>query len=287
MPGSPESANRTPMNTKRHGIAQRALGLAIFLFGLQAGCELACPLRAAAQTADEIVVKVLAARGGLEKTKAVHSERITGTIYFNAEMYGPFLAEFKRPGKMHNEVTIQNRTVVRSFNGKDAGWVTNPFAGKDTPEPMSADEIKDAVNEADFDGPLVDAKAKGNVIELSGTEKVEGRDAYILKVTHKDGQISSYSFDAKSFLLARWSGADTVNGEAVTRETYFHDYREVGGLKFAFELVSNTPGSDVSQKIVVDKIELDPQIDDARFGKPQAAPAPPAASSTADPPGRR
>src|SRR5580692_11418504 len=284
--GLGKSVNRTPMNTKRHAIAQRALVQAIFLFGLQVGWQLACPAMAAAQTTDEIVTKVLAARGGLEKAKAVQSERITGTIYFNAEMYGPFLAEFKRPGKMHNEVTIQNRTVVRSFNGKDAGWVTNPFAGKDTPEAMSADEVKDAVNEADFDGPLVDAKAKGNTIELAGTEKVEGRDAYMLKVTHKDGQVSSYSFDTKTFLLVKWSGADVVNGEAVTRETFFHDYRDVEGLKFAFELVSNTPGTEVTQRIVVDKIELDPQIDEGHFGKPAPA-ASPTASSAAAQPGRR
>jgi hypothetical protein len=282
-----KSLNGTPMNTKRNGIAQRALALAIFLFGLQAGLQLGCPVKAAAQTTDEIVAKVLAARGGLEKAKAVQTERITGTIYFSAELYGPFLAEFKRPGKMHNEVTIQNKTVVRAFNGKDAGWVTNPFAGKDTPEAMSADEVKDAVNEADFDGPLVDAKAKGNTIEPAGTEKVEGRDAYILKVTHKDGQVSSYSFDTKTFLLVKWSGADSVNGETVTRETYFHDYRDIGGLKFAFELVSNTPGTDLTQRIVVDKIELDPQIDEARFGKPLAAPASPAASSAPDAPGKR
>ena len=275
------------MNTKRHGTAQRTLVLAVYLFGFQGGLQLVCPAKAAAQTADEIIAKILVARGGMEKAKAVQAERITGTIYFNAEFYGPFLAEFKRPGKMHNEVTIQNKTVVRSFNGKDAGWVTNPFAGKDTPEAMSADEVKDAVNEADFDGPLVDAKVKGNTIELAGTEKVEGRDAYILKVTHKDGQVSSYSFDTKTYLLVKWSGADSVNGETVTRETYFHDYRDVGGLKFAFELVSNTPAADVTQRIVVDKIELDPQIDDARFGKPLSAPAPPAASSTADPPGKR
>jgi hypothetical protein len=275
------------MNTMRHGIARRAFVLAISLFGLQLEAQLVCPAKVAAQTTDEIVAKVLTARGGLEKAKAVQSERITGTIYFNPELYGPFVAEFKRPGKMHNEVTIQNKTVVRSFNGKDTGWVTNPFAGKDAPEPMSADEVKDAVNEADFDGPLVDAKAKGNTIELAGMEKVEGRDAYILKVTHKDGQESSYSFDAKTFLLVKWSGADTVNGEPVTRETYFHDYRDVDGLKFAFELVSNTPGADVTQRIVVDKIELDPRIDDAHFGKPPAAPATPAAASPSNPPGER
>src|SRR6202044_779873 len=171
-----------PMRTKRHGIAWLAIVAAILLFGLQAGVQLfAGQSKSASQTAEEIVAKVLAARGGLEKTKAGQAEGITGTIYFNADLYGPFLAEFKRPGKMHNEVTIQNKTVVRSFNGKDGGWVTNPFVGKDAPEPMSADEIKDAGNEADFDGPVGDAKGKGNVIELSGKEKVEGREAYILK----------------------------------------------------------------------------------------------------------
>ncbi|HKN76995.1 MAG TPA: hypothetical protein VJW94_17590 [Candidatus Acidoferrum sp.] len=241
------------------------------------------PTRAAGQTADEIVTKVLAARGGLEKVKAVQSERITGTLYFNPELYGPFLAEFKRPGKMHNEVTIQNKTVTRSFDGKDAGWVINPITGTGVAERMSAEDMKDAVNQADFDGPLVDAKTKGNTIEFAGTEKVDGRDTYVLKVTHKDGQVSSYSFDAKTFLLAKWSGADTVNGETVTRETLFHDYRDVGGLKFAFELVSNTPGADVTQRIVVEKIEIDPQIDEAHFGKP---PAPPSSPATA-PPGRR
>ena len=275
------------MNTKIHGIAKRALAMAILLFVLPVGLQLVCPAKAAAQTTDEIVAKVLAARGGLEKAKAVQTERITGTIYFNPELYGPFLAEFKRPGKMHNEVTIQNKTVVRSFNGKDSGWVTNPFAGKNAPEPMSAEEVKDAVNEADFDGPLVDAKGKGNAIELSGTEKVEGRDAYILKVTHKDGQVSSYSFDTKTFLLVKWSGVDTVSGEEVTRETYFHDYRDVGGLKFAFELVSNTPGADVTQRIVVDKIEVDPQIDETHFGKPPVPAASSAAASAAAQPGRR
>lgn len=228
----------------------------------------------AAQTAEEIVSKVLAARGGLEKIRAVQSQRITGAIYFNPELYGPFMAEFKRPGKMHNEVTIHDKTVVRTINGKGAGWVINPFAGKDTAEAMSEEEIKDAKNESDFDGPLVDSKAKGMIIEYEGTEKVEDKDAYILKVTHKDGTIANYAFDAKTFLLARWSGADSVNGEPVTRETLFHDYRDVGGLKFAFELVSTSPGAEITQRIVVEKIEIDPHIDEAHFEKPPAPGSP-------------
>ena len=255
--------NSQPREHRTALLAVAHLGL---LFGL--GIALAQP--AMAQTAEEVIAKVLAARGGLEKSKAIQSERITGTIYFNPELYGPFVAEFKRPGKMHNELTIRDKTVVRTFNGKDGGWVINPFVGKNMPEPMSADDMKDAANEADFDGPLVDPKAKGNVIELAGTEKVEGRDAYILKVTRQDGTVSAYSFDKETFLLTKWSGVDTAHGEAVTRETFFHDYRDVGGLKFPFELDSNNPEAQVTQKILVEKIELDPQIDDSHFEKPPA-----------------
>jgi hypothetical protein len=276
-----------PMNHKSQAIPYRSAFFAVSQFALMAAFGIAAAQPTAAQTTDEIVAKVLAARGGVEKSKAIQTERITGTIYFNPEMYGLFLAEFKRPGKMHNEVTIQGKTVVRTFNGKDGGWVINPFAGKDSPEPMSADDLKDATNESDFDGPLVDAKAKGNIIELEGTEKVEGRDAYILKVTHKDGTVSSYSFDKETFLLTKWSGVDTTQRNAVTHQTLFHDYRDVGGLKFPFELDSNDSGSEVTQKILVEKIELDPQIDDSHFGKPPAPLAAPAAAPSASPPGKR
>ena len=51
----------------------------------------------------------------------------------------------------------------------------------------------------------------------------------------------------------------------------------MGGLKFAFELDSSSPGAEITQKILVDKIELDPHIDDSHFDKPQVP-------STAEPP---
>ncbi len=43
------------------------------------------PSSVAAQTADEIVNKVLAARGGVSRIKAVHSQRISGTISILAQ----------------------------------------------------------------------------------------------------------------------------------------------------------------------------------------------------------
>jgi hypothetical protein len=269
-----------------HRVLRRALSGLMVPFGVLVAFHTLYQPNAAAQSADEIVAKALVARGGVKKLKAIQSQRITGVLYFTPELYGPFVAEFKRPGKMHNEVTIQNKTVLRIINGKGGGWFVNPLMGKDSPEEMSPDEIKEAKNESDFDGPLVDSKEKGVAIEFAGTEKVEGREAYVLKITHKDGTVSNYSFDGQTYLLARWSGEDVFNGEKVTRETLYHDYRDVSGVKFPFELVSNTPGSDEKQRIAVEKVEIDPQIDESHFDKPPVPGAKPSADNTRQGAGR-
>jgi len=65
------------------------------------------PLAAAAQTADEIVKKALEARGGVDKLKAVQTERVTGRITFSRDVEGTFVVELKRPLKMHVEISIE------------------------------------------------------------------------------------------------------------------------------------------------------------------------------------
>lgn len=232
------------------------------------------PLTAAAQTADEIVDKVLAARGGASKIGAVRSERISGTIDFGGGVEGPFLVELERPGKMHIEVTIHGQTLIRSYDGKSTGWIINPFSPNKGVEPMSAEDISNISDESDFDGPLVDYKEKGNHIELVGKEEVEGKSAYRLKLTSKKGETRSYLFDAATYHLVRWEGTRKMGDKEMPWESLFRDYREVDGLQFAFEIDSDAPGTEQSQKIIADKIEVDPHIDEARFGKPVPPPAP-------------
>jgi hypothetical protein len=57
-------------------------------------------------------------------------------------------------------------------------------------------------------------------------------------------------------------------------ESFFRDYRDVGGLQFAFEIDSGTSAEEINQKILIDKIEIDPEISDSRFFKPVPPPVP-------------
>jgi outer membrane lipoprotein-sorting protein len=253
------------MNTK-------TLGLAVL-------CVL--PVAASAQTADEILAKVIAARGGLAKIHAVHSERVSGQITFG-EISGPFVVELQRPLKMHMQFTIQNMTMVRVYDGKSAGWANNPFAGKMNPDPMTEEELRNISEESDFDGPLLDYKEKGNQVELVGKDKLKDQDVWRVKLTTKNGDVRFYLFDANSFLLLKWEGHRKADGQEVPVESYFSDYREVGGLKFYFAIDSGRSADELTQKIRIDKIELNPQLNPAEFGKP-ATPAPPTPNATGAP----
>jgi outer membrane lipoprotein-sorting protein len=242
---------------------------------------------AAAQTVDEIVAKVLAARGGADKIKAIHAERVSGKISFGPEFEGPFSVEFVRPLKMHMEINLKGRSVVRVYDGKSAGWVINPFAENNGVQPMDAADLRNIADEADFDGPLLDYQSKGNHLELQGKDEVAGKQAYKLQLTNKNSDVRTYYFDASTFLLIKWEGKLSEGDRAIPVETFFSDYREVHGVKFAFEIDSDSPGSPQQKKITIDKIEIDPKIDESRFAKPAApaspepaADAPPAPSST-------
>lgn len=231
-----------------------------------------CSLPLAGQTAEEIVAKSIEARGGLRKIKSVQTLRFTGRVSF-AGGEGTIVVEMKRPGKMREEATLEGVVMIRTTDGH-SGWIINQFAGKNDPEPLSAEELKATALQADFDRPIVDYRAKGNKIELVGHEKLEDKDTYKLKVTLKDGQIRYDYIGASSFLELKWEGRVVRNGEEFGAESFFRDYRSVDGLMFPFTIDSGTPESSNQQKIVFEKIEINPTIDDARFGKPQPAPAP-------------
>jgi outer membrane lipoprotein-sorting protein len=232
---------------------------------------------ASAQTTDEIVAKVFAARGGLDKIRAVNSERISGHITFG-EVSGPFVVELKRPMKMHMQLTVQNMTMVRVYDGK-SGWANNPFDGKMNPDDMTREDLKNINEEADFDGPLIDHKEKGNKVELVGKDKFKDKDVWRLKLTTRNGDVRFYLYDADSFLLVKWEGQRRYADKVLPVETFFTDYRDVSGLKFPFELDSGSSATDITQKITVENVELNPEINDAEFAKP-AAPANPPSSST-------
>lgn len=224
-----------------------------------------------AQTADDIVAKAIAARGGLDRIKGVQTERFTGRISFGPGQEGTLIATWKRPGKFRQELVLGGNSIVRATDGA-TGWTLSSTSGARA-EALPPDQMRGIAEQSDFDKPLVDFKAKGNQVELVGKEKLDGRDAYKLKVTLKDGQVRYEWIDAETYLESRWQGKVSVGGGNIEFATTFSDYRTVDGLKFAFLLNTETVGTDNRQKITLEKVEVNAPVDDAAFRMPASPPA--------------
>jgi hypothetical protein len=204
-----------------------------------------------------VVAKAIVARGGIKRIKSINSQRLTGKISLNGGEHGPLIVEMKRPGMMREMVTLGDKSMIRTTDGI-AGWAVGSLRGVTEPREVSADELRTLAAGADFEGPLVDYQAKGNKIELAGKEKVGKRLAFKLVISMKSGENRIDFIDCKTHLEVKWRGV--ANGSMF--ESYFRDYREVKGLMYAFEIDSG------SQKIVLDKVEVNPKLDPARFSKP-------------------
>lgn len=179
----------------------------------------------------------------------------------------PFVMEQQRPRKVRIELQFQGQTAVQVYDGVH-GWKLRPFLGRTDVDSFSPDEMRAAEQQQDLDGPLIDYAAKGTRVALAGTDTVEGRKAYKLKLTFKNGAVRHVWVDAKTFLDVKIDGSRRLDGKLHPVATYFRDYRTVHGLKIPCLLETSVEGVKDTEKIVIEHVELNPNLDSALFKMP-------------------
>ena len=220
-----------------------------------------------AQTVDELVNKNIQAHGGADKLKAIKSVKMSGKMSMQGGMEAPFVFEKKRPDKLRIEFIVQGITGIQAYDGATA-WALMPFTGSKDPQKMTADDTKDMVEQADFDGPLVDYKAKGNTIEYVGKEDVEGTEAHKLKLTLKNGNVRYLYLDPDTGLEMKATAMIKREGVETSVDSFFGDYKEVNGMTFPFSIEQKVKGQPGPQ-FTVEKVELDVDLQDSLFVMPQ------------------
>ena len=222
---------------------------------------------AAAQTADDIIAKYIKTTGGMGAINAVTSLRRTGKFTGGGGFQLGVLQENKRPDKVREEYSMQGMAAVNAYDGK-SGWKIDPFDGKKDAEAMGEEELKSIVEDADFDGPLVNYQQKGNKVEYVGMDPVEGTDAYKLRVTKKNGDVYYYYMDTDYFVPIKIDTQRMVRGEQREYETSVGDYKAVNGWYLPYSFETNVKGRSDKAKITFDKIDANVPIDEARFQPP-------------------
>jgi len=240
---------------------------------LAIGALVLVAVSAQAQTAEEIVAKYIKTIGGQEKIQAVKTLRRTGKFIGGGGFEAAVLEENKRGSMVRQEFSLQGFTAVNAYDGK-TGWKIEPFQGKKDPEPLGEEEMKQILEDSDFDGPLVNYQQKGNKVEFVGLEPVEGTDTFKLKLTLANGDVRYYYMDTDYYVPIKIDTKRMIRGAEREYETSLGDYKEVAGWYLPYSVESNPKGSQNRQKVTYEKIEANVPIDDSRFHMPTVAAKP-------------
>ncbi|HXC53983.1 MAG TPA: tetratricopeptide repeat protein [Rhizomicrobium sp.] len=233
-----------------------------------AGFAFVSPASAALPTAEEIVAHYVDAIGGAAAVAAIHSTLIRGVYTENGHSDDhAVLARMKPFYKLVGDPDHRSSDFMEGYDGSAWEFYGDPGIVVRTVGAASAA----ARHGLYVMGDLVDYKAHGSTIVVLGVEKIDGQDAYHLRVRMLDGFEKDEFVDAKSWLIVADRKVAKVHafGTDVASETRWSDYRAVNGVLFAFlnREVALSDGHELN-RFQTTAIEVNRDWDPALFAPP-------------------
>jgi len=229
------------------------------------------PFFSDARAVTQLVERNFEARGGHEKWKKVKSLSVSGKMDVGQGISLDYKLDQQRPYKMCLEFVFDEQTTIQCSAG-DSGWKIVPFRGRNTPEPMTKDELQEAADSVDIYGLLFDYSKRGIDIDIIGHETVDGLDAIKLEITLPQGAKRWLYLNAETALEIKLESMRKVRGKPRLVETYYKNWKPTKeGLLFSRRQETKTQGDDTSHFLTQDKIEINPMFDKTRFDMPASS----------------
>jgi hypothetical protein len=232
---------------------------------------------AALPTADQVLDHYVQAIGGHAAWMKLNSRVSKGTIEIPAmnNLTGTVEIHEKAPNLMLAVINLGGAAFEQGFDG-NIGWSDNPQNGL---RELSGGELDDARREANF-YHAVELKKNYTKMTVTGIEKVDDHDTYVVEATRAEGAPDRMYFDTQTGLMVR-----TVNQRYTTEGvTEFQadvaDYTEVDGVKLPFTV--RQTGASATFIIRFTEVHHNLQLTDSQFAKPPAEPAAETPAAPAD-----
>jgi hypothetical protein len=214
-------------------------------------------------TADQILDKYTQALGGVTALDNLKSRVMKGTV--TTANGTELVYELTQSGSdlVLASITVpQSGVIERVFNGT-TGWEKNASGVRE----MAPEEISYFRR---YPNLYTDLKLKGQFsrLSVSGKQKIDGRDVYVLRGANVDGRREQLFFDVETgFLVRRITSTTTLVG-IIPEQIDFSDYREVDGMKLPFTIKVSAIDPNYSLVRKFTEIKLNPSVDPKRFNKP-------------------
>ncbi len=228
---------------------------------------------AAAQNADDIAEKYLAAIGGRSALAKLKSRHLTGNVTVATpvgNISGSVETFNQSPNKSRTLIKLDlsamgmgQATIDQRFDG-DSGYSMDSLQGNREITGSQLDNLKNTI----FPTPFLDYKQRGATLEFIRQDKLGERNTNVVLLKPKTGSPLQAFIDAETNLLLRTIINVTVPqlGTEVQQTSDFSDYRDVDGVKVAFQVKNSSSIQTIS--VTAAKVEHNVDIDSTMFAKP-------------------
>jgi outer membrane lipoprotein-sorting protein len=234
---------------------KRVVGVALAVAWVSAGVG-------ASQSVDEFVAKNLEAKGGLKRLQSIQTIKQTSKMTMQG-VEASVTFYNKRPNLVRQEIKVKGQQVVSAFDGVTP-WIINPATGTSRAIAISGPQAETIREQSHIDGPLVDYKARGYLLDFVGREKMDETRVVHLRLTSPGRQVTHVYLDETTGLELKLA----AEVGKVKLEQTFADYRPVDGIQVAHLLRTFTNGIQQNE-IQVETVEFNVRVDDALFRMPK------------------
>ncbi len=213
----------------------------------------------------EVLNKNIAASGGLEKLKGERTQYIEGTLAV-AGLTGTIKVWTKKPDFSRSEVDLK---VLRITQGENAEgqWVLDSngklqLITKRDEASLKRKDVKRRMAEYEF----LDPKSTIFKVVAAGMDTANGVNCHVVKISNTiNDDVQTNYINSSTFVLER---ATSSEGEE-SSDSYFGDYRDIGGLTVAHYTKQIQLLTGQVQEITITKYESNPVIAATFFDPPQ------------------
>jgi outer membrane lipoprotein-sorting protein len=224
---------------------------------------------------DEIIATYHENIGGKKALSELKGVRLIGSFQ-QGQMKFPMEVVQLASGKQYSKFVVQGKEFKQGVFDGETLWGMNFMTMKaEKAESEATENMKLQAN--DFPDPFLNYKEKGYTVELIGTEIIDGAETYKVKLTQEpikvEGKevpnVSYFYFDVEAMVpLLMETEIKQGPAKGMIQQVKMSDYQEVGGIYFPFTLITGVKGQGEAP-MNVEKIELNPTVDDAEFAFPK------------------
>lgn len=211
---------------------------------------------------ESLLERCLQKSGGAAAYNKVKSATMSGTVEIVGRNISGPVSVFQQGDKTYTVIELPGiGKVEEGFDGRTA-WESNALQGARIKE----GEEKAATVRASRMNLMGTWRDYYQSAQTVGDEEVEGKSAWKVQLTPKEGKPEIFYFDKDSALLVRMTQTVSSAMGEIPVEVILSDYRDVRGIQTPFTLTQKAMSQVMAMRF--EKVEWNPELPANRFDPP-------------------